>query len=107
MNICNHPEAAGCTAVAGGSPPQTGGTGPVVVPSTSPPSSSTAASTTSQWSGDNGQWDNGDYDNGQWDNSGQWQPSTKKPTTIRPPGPTQAVPLQVNTSAVKYIAAMC
>jgi hypothetical protein len=97
MNICNHPEAAGCTAVAGGSPPTapTGGSGPVVVTSTARPSTTTTAS---QWSGDNGQWDkgdNGDYDNGQWDNSGQWKPSTTKPTTIRPPGPTQAVPLQV------------
>jgi len=44
--------------------------------------------------GDNGQW-NGD--NGQWnsDTDGQWQPPTPKPTTTpRPPGPTEAVPLQ-------------
>ena len=98
MNICNHPEAAGCTA---GSPPSSvAGAATGVVPPAAPTTARPAPTTTTEWKDDSGQWDNGggdngQWDSGQWDNSGQWNPSTAKPTTIRPPGPTPAVPLQV------------
>ncbi len=89
METCNHPEAAGCTTSD----------------SAQGTTSAAPTTTTSSWdSGDNiwdnadNSWDNGDnsWDNGDWsgDNSGQWKPPTPKPTTQRPTGPTEAVPLQ-------------
>jgi hypothetical protein len=54
MNICNHPEAAGCTATPGSD------SGAASVPvSGAAPTTARPTTTTTEWKDDSGQWDNG------------------------------------------------